>query len=199
MHALASVTPDKTVSKRRLLMYALFRSQFSALVWMYHSRTLNNKINRVHRRCHSITYKDNLSSFQNLLDQDRSVSLHTCNQQTLAIEMYKVSKRIAPTIFADTFGCNSCENYNLPYQSEFSRLLIKIGINETEIISCLGPRIWDLVPQEMKQKESLTALKRPLTLGNHMIVRVGCNKNMFLAFDLRYDFLVLFNVFLETP
>ena len=40
--------------------------------------------------------------------------------------MYKVSKRIAPTIFADTFGCNSCENYNLPYQSEFSRLLTKL-------------------------------------------------------------------------
>ena len=128
MHALASVTPDKTVSKRRLLMYALFRSQFSycALVWMYHSKTLNNKINRVHERCLSITYKDNLSSLQNLLDQDRSVSVHTCNQQTLAIEMYKVSKRIAPTIFADTFGCNSCENYNLPYQSEFSRLLTKL-------------------------------------------------------------------------
>ena len=46
---------------------------------------------------------DKLSSFQNLLDQDISVSVHTRNLQTLVIEMYKVSKGIATKIFTDIF------------------------------------------------------------------------------------------------
>ena len=114
--ALARFTPYMTVSKTRFFMNAFFRSQLSyyPLVWMCHSRTLNNKINRFHERCLRIDYNDKLSSFQNLLDQDKSVSLHTRrNVQTLAIKMYKVSKGIAPKIFADIFSCNSRANYDL--------------------------------------------------------------------------------------
>ena len=108
---------------------------------MCHSRTLNNKINRLHETCLRIVYNDKFSSFQNLLDQDRSISVHTRNLQTLAIEMYKVSKGIAPKIFAD---------YDLRYQSEFSRPMVKLVFNGMETISYLGSRIWDLVPLEMK-------------------------------------------------
>ena len=86
---------------------------------MCHRRTLNNKINRLHERYHRIAYNDKLSSFQNLIDQDSSVSVQTSNLQTLAIEMYKVSKGIAPKIFADIFSCNSRANYDLRYQFEF--------------------------------------------------------------------------------
>ena len=128
------VTPYMTVSKRRILMNAFFRSQFSycPLVWMCHSRTLNNEINTLHERCLRIVYNDKLSSFQNLLDQDRYVSVHTRNLQTLAIEMYKVSKGNVPKIFADIFSCNSHANYDLRYQSEFSRPLVKSTFKWTE-------------------------------------------------------------------
>ena len=104
-----------TVSKRRVLMNAFCRSQFSycPVVWMCHSRTLNNKINRLHERCHRIVCNDKPSSFQNLLDQDRYVSVHTHNLEALAMEINKVSKGIALKIFADTFSCNSHANYDL--------------------------------------------------------------------------------------
>ena len=46
---------------------------------------------------------DKLSSFQNLLDQDISLSVHTRNLQTLVIEMYNLSKGIATKIFTDIF------------------------------------------------------------------------------------------------
>ena len=72
MHALARVTSYMAVSKRPILMNDFFRSQFNyyPLLWMCHSRTLNNKINRLHERCLRIVYNNKLSSFQNLLDQD---------------------------------------------------------------------------------------------------------------------------------
>ena len=58
INAFARVTPYMTVSKRRILMNTFFRSQFSycPLVWMCHSRTLNNKINRLLERCLRIVY-----------------------------------------------------------------------------------------------------------------------------------------------
>ena len=126
---------------------------------MCHSRTFNNEINRLHERCLKIAYSDKRSSFQNLLDQDRSVSVHTCNLQTIATEMYAVSKKIA-----DIFSSNS--NYNLRYQFEFGRPLVKSAFNGTETISYLRPRIWDLVPLEMKQKKSLAAFKKVIKTWN---------------------------------
>ena len=80
--------------------------------------------------------------------------------------MYKVSKGIAPKIFADIFSSNSHVNCSLCYQSEFSRPLVKIVFDGTEAISCLGPRLWDLVSLEMKQKESFTAFKKAIKTWN---------------------------------
>ena len=48
-------------------------------------------------------------------------------------------------------------NYDLRYQTEFSRPLAKLVFNQTATISYFDPRIWNLVPLGMKQKKSLTA------------------------------------------
>ena len=37
--------------------------------------------------------------------------------------------------------------------------LVKSVYNGTESIAFLGPKIWDLIPEEVKQKESLNAFK----------------------------------------
>ena len=53
IHALSRVASYMNISKRRILMNAFFKSQFSycPLVWMCHSRANNGKINRLHERC----------------------------------------------------------------------------------------------------------------------------------------------------
>ena len=57
-------------------MKAFVESQFGhcPLIWMFHSKGLNNKINRIHERALRITYKDKSSTFQELLEKDNSVS-----------------------------------------------------------------------------------------------------------------------------
>ena len=49
--------------KRRILINSFFTSQFNycPLVWMFHSRTINNKINHVLERCLHILYSDKTS------------------------------------------------------------------------------------------------------------------------------------------
>ena len=58
---------------------------------MFHSRGLNNKINPVHERALKITYSDNTSNFQELLEKNNFVSIHHRNLQVLATEMCKTT------------------------------------------------------------------------------------------------------------
>ena len=65
-------------------MKAFITSQFSycPLIWMFHSRNLNNKINRIHERALRLVYQNNLS-FSELLEIDNSVTVHQNNLQVL--------------------------------------------------------------------------------------------------------------------
>ena len=65
---------------------------------MFHSRTLNKKINILHKCCLRIIYNDKLSNFEEFFHKDISVSIHHNNIHTLAIEMYKVVNGMSPEI-----------------------------------------------------------------------------------------------------
>ena len=74
LHALARISHYMDLNKRRNLMKAFITSQFSycPLIWMFHSRNLNNKINWTHERALRSVYQNNLT-FSELLDLDNSV------------------------------------------------------------------------------------------------------------------------------
>ncbi len=84
--------------RRRMLMKAFFDSQFaySPMVWICHSRELNNKINNLHYRALRLVYRDDNSSFDELLKKDGSVSIHHRNIHCLATEMFKVRNGLSP-------------------------------------------------------------------------------------------------------
>ena len=77
LHALARISHYMDLNKRRSLMKAFITSQFSycPLIWMFHSRNLNNKINRIHEQVLRLVYQNNLS-FSELLDLDNSVKVY---------------------------------------------------------------------------------------------------------------------------
>ena len=86
-------------------MNAFITSQFGycPLVWMFHSRELNNRINRIHERSLRIVYKNKESTFQQLLDRDKSVTVHHSNIRKLAIEIFKVKNNLSPEILNDVY------------------------------------------------------------------------------------------------
>ena len=94
-----------TLQKRRMLMSSYITSQFNycPLVWMIHNTKLNKKINKVHERALRIVYGDHKTKFSELLNIDKSVTIHQRNFQYLLIEIYKVKKGISPTIINEIF------------------------------------------------------------------------------------------------
>ena len=56
---------------------------------MFHSRTLNNRINKIHERATRLVY-DDVPSFEEPLNKDNSFTICERNIQTLAIELCQV-------------------------------------------------------------------------------------------------------------
>ena len=70
---------------------------------MNRSRTLNNHINGLHKRALSLVYNNFSSSFSELLEKDKSVTIHHRNLQTLAYEIFKVKNNMMPEILTEMF------------------------------------------------------------------------------------------------
>ena len=125
---------------------------------MFHSRRLNNKINTIHERALRIPYQDHISTFQELLNKDNSVSIHRRNLQALATEMFKIHMSLSPDILRQIF-VPKISLYNLRRNNTFERRQVHSVYHGTESLSFLGQKIWDLVPLELKQLESLEVCK----------------------------------------
>ena len=78
--------------KLRIAMKAFVSSQFAhcALIWMFHSRQTNHKINKLHERVLRIVDNDHFSSFEELFSKGKSVTGHQRNLQIRVTEMYKI-------------------------------------------------------------------------------------------------------------
>ena len=96
--ALARLTNILPFSKMKLLMESFVKAQFSycPLVWMFSNRTLNSRINKLQERSLRILYKDDISTFEELLEKDNSITIHDHNIKLLAREMYKTKNGIEP-------------------------------------------------------------------------------------------------------
>jgi hypothetical protein len=174
LHALSRVTPYMDLPKKRLILNAFFKSQFNycPLVWMFHSRSMNNKINRLHERCLRIIYNDKSSSFNELLERDNSISVHEQSIRSLAIEMFKVVKGIASKLFSEIFGYRENMRYNFRNDSIFTLPPKRTVHYGTESIAFLGPKIWEIIPRELKEKESLREFK--IAIKNWKLVSCPC-------------------------
>ena len=91
--------------KRRILFNAFFKSRFNycPIIWMFHSRSLNNRINRLHGRCFRIIYNDKISNFEELLHKHNSVSIYHNNIHAFAIDMYKIINGMFQDIMNEVF------------------------------------------------------------------------------------------------
>ena len=182
LNALGRITNYMELPKRRTLMNAFFKSQFNyyPTIWMFHNRSLNNKIIRLHELCLRIIYNDKHSNFKELLNKDNSVSIHHNNVHALAIEMYKITNSMSPEIMNEVFKLKGHPHYNLRHTSQFSVDSIHSVYNGTESACYLGPKIWEQIPSEKRNKESLEGFKRERSKnGNPLIALVEFAKRFY--------------------
>ena len=101
-----------------------------------------------------------MCTFEELLEIDNSFTIHERNLQKLAIEMFKVNNGLSVQLVSENF--HFAENhYNFRHQSgtKFRADHAKTERYGKQSVSYLGPKIWNCIPQKIKNVTTLAAFK----------------------------------------
>ena len=143
-------------------MKAFIISQFNycPLIWMFHNRGLNDRINKIRERMSRLVYQNKNLSFSELLELYNAVIKHQRNLQILVTEVFKVKNKLSPEIkkyvidFQEPYYNVCSEN------SQFRMENIKTTHYGTQSVKFPGPKIWAMVPQNIKNCKYLQEFKK---------------------------------------
>ena len=146
--------------QKRIFKNAFVESQFGycPLIWIFHSRKGNSKINHLQERSLKIIYNDYITSFEDLLKKDNSSKIQRKNIQSLDIEVFKVQKGIANQILCDIFPIRSID-YNLKSQTDFSVSSVNIIHFNLNSVQYFASEVWKMIPLELKNLNDVKIYK----------------------------------------
>ena len=156
LHGLMRASRYMNKEKLRILMKAFIESQFKycSLVWMFHSRHINNRINRLQERALRVVYKDENCTFEELLEKDNSFTVHERNLQKLALLMFKVKHNLCPKPVQEIFKQNENGDWVIPK--------IRTENYGKETLRYRGPITWNLLPLEIKSAKTLKSFEEQI-------------------------------------
>ena len=163
LNALTRISNFMSFSQKKLIFNSFIRSHFNycPLIWMSCSRLQNNKINKIHERSLRIIYNNYSNSYSELMKIHNEKTVHQCNIQTLMIEVYKFLNGLSPPIMNDVF-CLRENTYNLRNFRLFACQNVKTNIYGTETIAYKSSQLWNLIPDQMKNLQSLALFKNSI-------------------------------------
>ena len=126
---------------------------------MFYDRTMNHRINHVHERAMRIAHKDHGNDFGYLLDKSNSVPIHVRNLQLLMMEIFKTKSHLNPPFMKKIFQKRNM-NYNLRRGNDAQLPMVRTSSFWIETIAYLGSKLWQLLPQEIKQSDTLPLFQK---------------------------------------
>ena len=142
--------------KRKKLLYMSFiEAQFKdyLLTWMFCSRSCNNTVNKLHERALRLVYDDYKSSFDVLLNKNKSFSIHHQNIQKLMIEVYKSLNKPSPDNYFDSLFTS--KRRQDPLQNDLLVPSVKTVTKGKDSAKYLGAVTWNSIPSHIRQQDSL--------------------------------------------
>ena len=148
------------LAQRRSGMKTFICSQFGyyPLVWMFHSRKINNHINSLHEHALSVDHRDYNATFSELLSKDKLVTIHQRNLELLATEIFKTKNELNLKIMEEILNFKDV-NYNPQNNTSLKIGNLKIVYYGIESLANLDAKIWNLLPNEYRELKSLSTFK----------------------------------------
>ena len=102
------------LSQAKIIYNSFILSQFNycCLVWMFCSKTLQNKLNQIQKRALRVVYNEPNLNLDKLAELDKSTTIHIKNIITLLTEVYKTTRGKNP-IFTNKIFTPKKQYYNL--------------------------------------------------------------------------------------
>ena len=159
--------------KLQTVMNAFVLSQFSycPVIWIFHDRNVDNKINKIRERALRIAFKDASSNFEELLIKAASVTIHQRNLQLLTTEIYKTKHDLNPKFMGEIF-VEKNNSYSLRCKDHLSVPIPHTNAYGTETIRYTGHKLWQSLPLEIKESHTLTEFKRKIK--KHHFTNCNC-------------------------
>ena len=154
------------------------------LTCMFYNRALNNRINNMDERVLRLVYQNKNLSFSELLELDNAVTIHQRNRQVLVTEIFKVKNNLkSPEIMKQVSHFQEPDHNLGSETSQLRRENIKATHYGIQSVKFLGPKIWAMVPQNIKNCKSLQEFKRlikvwkpearPCGMSKKYVVNIG--------------------------
>ena len=89
------------------------------------------------------------------------------------MEIIKIHRSSPPENLRETF-VSKTSSYNLSRNDTFEKRQVHSEYHDNESLSLLSPKIWDLVPVEFKQSDSLDSFR--LKIKNWVALECPCRK-----------------------
>ena len=161
INAFLRIRPYLSLKASKILHSAYIISHFNycPLIWMFHDKSTNCYINKIHYRSLKALYQNFNSSYTDLLELDSSVTIHVKNLRSLMTEIFKCKKQISPNFIIDMFSSKNL-NYNLRNKN----LLIippaettRYGFNSVRF---QGSLLWNKLPINIKSCANVKTFKK---------------------------------------
>ena len=120
---------------------------------MFCSKRAGNLINATHHKALCVRYNNFSDTFDQLLSNSNSTTIHTKNLQLLIGEVFKSLNRLSPEITWDTFEIKE-SNYNLRQGSSLviPKARTTRAINSFDFRAAIA---WNHLPKHVKQEKDL--------------------------------------------
>ena len=87
----------------RLNIFLNARFSYCPLIWIFHDRNPNAKVNNIHEGALRIAYKNTQAGYEGVLKLDNAVFVHQRNPQYLMTEIYKAKSSLNPSFMRELF------------------------------------------------------------------------------------------------
>ena len=121
------------------------------------------KLERLQERALRFVYNDKVSSYEELLTKGDFLSLSMYRIYFLAIEVFKCFKGLNPEYLNELF-----EKKHISYNLRNSDLIVQQKFDTKthgyKSFSYFGAKVWNTLPQDLKNSESISSFKIALKL-----------------------------------
>ena len=131
---------------------------YCPLVWMFHDRSVNKRINKIHERALKIAYKNSCTSFDDLVKKAERVSIQQRNIKLLATEIFKTQSNLNPSFMKQIFVQKDVPYHLRSCRNTFAPRPKTIGYG-IESACFLGSRIWHAIPSYIEESQILNNFK----------------------------------------
>ena len=103
---------------------------------------MNKRINHIHVRGLRLVYNDYRTPFEELLINDKSVSIHHRNIHNVATEMYKVKNKLSPSSMQEIFD-HMGEGRKNRMGNKFTMQRVNKLSKGEKLLRNFGPIVWN--------------------------------------------------------